>query len=92
MNMYFVFNRYHHTIPVSLLYGLREGLSIIVEEGINKCIARHQMCAKRLHEGLEKLGLELFVKNKEARLPTVTTITVPRGLDWRLIQQYAMKK
>lgn len=91
MNAYFIFNRYHHTIPVSLLYGLREGLAIFVEEGINKCITRHQMCAKRLHNGLEKLGLELFVEKEEARLPTVTTIKVPRGLDWRRIQEYAMK-
>ncbi|PNF33614.1 Serine--pyruvate aminotransferase, mitochondrial [Cryptotermes secundus] len=82
---------YHHTIPVSLLYGLREALAIFVEEGINKCIARHQMCAKRLHNGLEKLGLEFFVEKEEARLPTVTTIKVPRGLDWRVIQKYAMK-
>ncbi|PSN42958.1 Serine--pyruvate aminotransferase [Blattella germanica] len=83
---------YHHTIPVNLLYGLREGLAIIVEEGINKCIARHQTCAKRLHDGLERLGLILFVEKKEARLPTVTTIKVPMGLDWRLIQEYAMTK
>lgn len=83
---------YHHTIPVSLLYGLREGLSIVVEEGINKCIARHQACARRFHDGLEKLGLSLFVEKKEARLPTVTTIKVPKGVDWRLVQEFAMKK
>ncbi|KAJ9586695.1 hypothetical protein L9F63_019733 [Diploptera punctata] len=83
---------YHHTIPVSLLYGLREGLAIVVEEGINKCIARHQACARRLYDGLEKLGLSLYVEKKEARLPTVTTIKVPKGLDWRLVQEYSMKK
>ncbi|XP_069683970.1 alanine--glyoxylate aminotransferase [Periplaneta americana] len=83
---------YHHTIPVSLLYGLREALSMFVEEGINKCIARHQTCARRLHDGLERLGFELFVEKKDARLPTVTTIKVPKDVDWRLIQEYTMKK
>ena len=30
----------------------------------------------RLHDGLKAMGLELFVQNPEARLPTVTTIKV----------------
>ena len=30
----------------------------------------------RLHDGLKAMGLELFVENSDARLPTVTTIKV----------------
>ena len=30
----------------------------------------------RLHDGLKQMGLELFVQNPDARLPTVTTIKV----------------
>ena len=30
----------------------------------------------RLHDGLKAMGLELFVQNPDARLPTVTTIKV----------------
>jgi len=67
-------------------------LSIIVEEGISNCVARHQACARRFHDGLQRLGLSLFVERKGARLPTVTTIKVPNDVDWKLIVEFAMKR
>lgn len=38
------------------------------------------------------MGLELFVEQTEARLPTVTTIKVPEGVDWKAVTTYAMQK
>ena len=41
----------------------------------------------RLHDGLKAMGLELFVENSDARLPTVTTIKVIfQYMDLRLTQ------
>ncbi|XP_066993748.1 alanine--glyoxylate aminotransferase [Anabrus simplex] len=82
---------YHHTISSTLLCGLREGLALIAEEGLENCWERHQSCAKQLHAGITELGLELFVKRPCIRLPTVTTISVPAGLDSKLVSDYAMK-
>ena len=48
---------YHHTGPVNALYGLREGLAMLAEEGLPACWERHRACAKLLHEG----QLRLFV-------------------------------
>jgi alanine-glyoxylate transaminase/serine-glyoxylate transaminase/serine-pyruvate transaminase len=42
--------------------------------------------------GLASLGLELFVSSPSARLPTVTTIRVPDGLDWKAVIKFAMDK
>ncbi len=42
--------------------------------------------------GLTALGLELFVSDPSARLPTVTTIKVPQGVDWKAVVKYAMDK
>ena len=42
---------YHHTGPVNSIYGLREGLAILAEEGLENCWRRHRLCADRLHEG-----------------------------------------
>lgn len=42
--------------------------------------------------GLEKMGLELFVPVPAARTPTVTTVKVPQGLDWKAVTVYAMDK
>jgi aspartate aminotransferase-like enzyme len=35
-----------------------------------------RVCAERLQEGVKELGLELFVEDPAARLPTVNTIKV----------------
>jgi len=82
---------YHHTGPVNTLYGLREGLAIVAEEGLENCWRRHRVCADRLHEGIAELGLEMFVEDPAARLPTVNTIKVPAGLDWKAVTDYCMK-
>ncbi|XP_013395699.1 serine--pyruvate aminotransferase isoform X3 [Lingula anatina] len=84
--------KYHHTGPISSMYALREGLSMLVEEGLEECQARHQKCANILYEGLEKMGLKPFVKNKAHRLPTLTAVEVPDGIDWKKVSQYAMDK
>ncbi|KAJ6635526.1 Alanine--glyoxylate aminotransferase [Pseudolycoriella hygida] len=82
---------YHHTISATLLYGLREALAVFCEEGMSKFIKRHDDCSKQLKNGLLSLGLELLVSNEKWRLPTVTTIKVPTGVDWKAVCEYAMK-
>jgi len=71
---------YHHTAPISLYYGLREALRLIAEEGIADCWQRHQQNAEYLWQGLEDLGLSLHVE-REYRLPTLTTVRIPDGVD-----------
>merc|ERR1711971_643379 len=83
---------YHHTGPINLMYGLREGLAIIAEEGLEACWERHRMCAEKLHQGLKEIGLECFIAAPGARTPTVTTIKVPEGVDWKAVTVYAMEK
>jgi alanine-glyoxylate transaminase/serine-glyoxylate transaminase/serine-pyruvate transaminase len=52
---------------------------------------RHKACAELLYDGLQKLGLELFVKNPELRLPTVTGVVVPGDVNWKDVTTYMMK-
>ena len=42
---------YHHTGPINLIYGLREGLAMIAEEGLEACNERHRLAGEKLHEG-----------------------------------------
>jgi len=83
---------YHHTGMVTNMYTLREALSILQEEGLEKAWDRHRQAAERLWAGLEALGLELFVENPELRLPTVTTVKVPEGVDWKDVSGHMMSK
>jgi len=82
---------YHHTGPVNAMYALREGLAAVSTEGLENCWRRHKLCADQLHSGLAQLGLELFVQDPNYRLPTVTTIKVPEGVNWQAVAGHCMK-
>ncbi|XP_034657607.1 LOW QUALITY PROTEIN: serine--pyruvate aminotransferase, mitochondrial-like [Drosophila subobscura] len=83
---------YHHTISSTLLYGLREALAHFCAVGLIGVVRRHQECSRRLQLGIEELGLEMFVQREDERLPTVNTIKVPFGVDWKKVAEYAMRK
>jgi len=71
---------YHHTPPISLIYGLREAMRIVLEEGLEARWERHRRNQLALVAGIEAMGLELFVKNPADRLPTVTAVAIPQGI------------
>lgn len=71
---------YHHTAPISMNYALYEGLRLVAEEGLETRWQRHQRNARLLWDGLQTLGLEPHVA-EEHRLPTLTTVRVPDGVD-----------
>jgi alanine-glyoxylate transaminase / serine-glyoxylate transaminase / serine-pyruvate transaminase len=72
---------YHHTPPISLIYGLREAMRIVLEEGLEARWERHRQNQQALMAGIEAMGLQFFVKNPVDRLPTVTAVLVPEGID-----------
>ena len=72
---------YHHTPPISLIFGLREALRAVLEEGLEARWERHLHNQQALVAGVEAMGLELFVKNPADRLVTVTGIRIPEGID-----------
>ncbi|MBD2743584.1 alanine--glyoxylate aminotransferase family protein [Coleofasciculus sp. FACHB-1120] len=82
---------YHHTAPINLYYALREALRLIAEEGIENSWTRHQKNVEYLWEGLENLGLDLHVK-REFRLPTLTTVCIPEGVDGKAIARQLLNE
>lgn len=77
---------YHHTAPISMNYALREALRLVYEEGLANRFERHRTHAALLWEGLDALGLELCIPPAQ-RLPTLTTVWVPDGLDEAAIRR-----
>ena len=77
---------YHHTPPMTMLYALREGLRIALEEGLEARIVRHLRNARAFWAGVEAMGLKLHVEGKH-RLPPLTTVRVPEGIDEMALRQ-----
>jgi alanine-glyoxylate transaminase/serine-glyoxylate transaminase/serine-pyruvate transaminase len=71
---------YHHTFPVTLLYALREGLRMIMEEGLERRYARHASAAAALRAGLQAMGLRIY-GNPGYRFDPLTAVVVPEGVD-----------
>jgi alanine-glyoxylate transaminase/serine-glyoxylate transaminase/serine-pyruvate transaminase len=78
---YWGFDRvYHHTAPISMILALREGLRIVLEEGLEARFERHEHNALALRAGLEALGLELLTPDGY-RLAQITPVWIPEGID-----------
>jgi alanine-glyoxylate transaminase/serine-glyoxylate transaminase/serine-pyruvate transaminase len=71
---------YHHTAPVAMVAALHAGLGALLDEGLDAAWQRHAACGRMLQDGLEALGLKLLV-SPETRLPQLTTVKVPDGVD-----------
>ncbi|GAE26103.1 serine-pyruvate aminotransferase [Halalkalibacter wakoensis JCM 9140] len=70
----------HHTEATTMLYGLYEGLRLILEEGLEERFERHRLNERALVKGIEAMGLSLF-GDAEHKLPTVTCVNIPEGVD-----------
>lgn len=71
---------YHHTAPVVMVAALHAGLGTLLDEGLKESWARHAECGQLLQDGLVELGMELLVP-ADARLPQLTTVRIPDGID-----------
>lgn len=76
---------YHHTAPISMNYALYESLRIILEEGLEARWERHRENAKHLWDGLTEMGMALHVEDAY-RLPTLTTVRIPEGVDDKTVR------
>lgn len=86
---------YHHTAPVAMVASLHAALGRVLTEGLPAVYERHRAAGERLQEGLEELGLALFARRGH-RLPELTTVWVPEGVDsvkvrHRLLTEYGIE-
>ncbi|WP_371372628.1 alanine--glyoxylate aminotransferase family protein [Sporomusa aerivorans] len=75
----------HHTEATSMLYALREGLRIVLEEGLEQRFNRHALHEQALMQGLLAMGLKIY-GNQEYKLPVVTSVLIPEGIDGEAVR------
>ncbi|GAA2482965.1 alanine--glyoxylate aminotransferase family protein [Terrabacter carboxydivorans] len=82
---------YHHTAPTAMVVSLHAGLQRIADEGLEKVWDRHAEAGRLLQDGLEEMGLTLFAQ-EGARLPELTTVRVPDGVDSAAVRRYLLER
>jgi alanine-glyoxylate transaminase/serine-glyoxylate transaminase/serine-pyruvate transaminase len=70
-----------YTPSLPMLYGLRESIAILLEEGLDNVFARHHRLAEGTRRAVKAWGLELCARAPKWYSDTVTAILVPPGVN-----------
>ena len=70
-----------YTPATNMLYGLREAISILLEEGLDGVFARHQKLASATRAAVRAWGLEILCRNEAEHSPVLTAVMMPPGHD-----------
>lgn len=71
---------YHHTAPITMIYALREGLRLLLEEGLDARWKRHMRNHLAIKAGLQALGLTYTAKEGR-QLPQLNAVRIPNGVE-----------
>jgi alanine-glyoxylate transaminase/serine-glyoxylate transaminase/serine-pyruvate transaminase len=70
-----------YTPPTNLLYGLRESLALLQEEGLPQVFARHLRHAAATRAAVRAWGLEVLCLDEREHSPVLTAVMVPEDHD-----------
>lgn len=70
-----------YTPNTNLLYGLKEALRMLNEEGLDNVFARHLRFGKATRAAVEAWGLEVLCTNEDEHSPVLTAVIMPEGHD-----------
>ena len=70
-----------YTPATNLLFGLREAIAMLGEEGLGAVFARHARLAAAARRAVEAWGLEVFCLDTDAHSASLTAVLMPLGHD-----------
>jgi len=78
-----------YTPPVQLMFGLRESLDMLFEEGLENVFARHHRIAEGVRKATAAWGLRLCARTPDLYSDSVSAIFVPSGFDSDALTSHA---
>jgi alanine-glyoxylate transaminase / serine-glyoxylate transaminase / serine-pyruvate transaminase len=79
-----------YTPATTLLYGLREALAMLAEEGLENVFARHQRLAAACRAAVKGWGLEILCADPAVYSPILTGVMMPAGHDADAFRKVAL--
>jgi len=70
-----------YTPSTNLLYGLREAIAMLEEEGFTQVLARHDRHAEATRRAVRAWGLEILCQDPEEYSSALTAVVMPAGHD-----------
>ena len=81
-----------YTPATNLLYGLREALRMLLEEGLEGVLARHLRHAEATRRAVRAWGLEILCLNPDEYSPALTTVVMPAGHDADALRKVILER
>ncbi|CAM5216949.1 Alanine-glyoxylate transaminase / serine-glyoxylate transaminase / serine-pyruvate transaminase OS=Bosea thiooxidans OX=53254 GN=SAMN05660750_01445 PE=3 SV=1 [Bosea thiooxidans] len=81
-----------YTPATNLLYGLREAIRMLHEEGLENVFARHQRLAAATRAAVRAWGLEILCENPAEYSPVLTTVMMPPSHDADQYRKVALER
>ncbi|MCT7656097.1 aminotransferase class V-fold PLP-dependent enzyme [Oceanimonas sp. NS1] len=81
-----------YTPATTLLYGLKEAIAMLEEEGLENVFARHQRHAEATRRAVQAWGLEVLCLNPEEYSPVLTTVLLPEGQDADALRKVILER
>jgi alanine-glyoxylate transaminase / serine-glyoxylate transaminase / serine-pyruvate transaminase len=81
-----------YTPSTNLLYGLREALRMLSEEGLQNVFARHCRLAEAARAAVRGWGLEIACERADEYSSVVTTVMMPEGHDSDTLRAVAAER
>jgi len=81
-----------YTPATNLLYGLREALRMLREEGLDRVFARHLRHAEATRRAVRAWGLEILCLNPDEYSPALTTVVMPEGHDADALRKVVLER
>ena len=81
-----------YTPPLQLIFGMRESLKMLFEEGLDKVYARHHRLAEGVRRAVDAWGLRLCAETPDLYSDTVSAIYVPNGFDSNVLTDHAFNQ
>jgi len=70
-----------YTPATNMLYGLREAIAMLNEEGLDNVFARHDRHAEATRQAVNAWGLEVLCRKPEEHSSSLTAVLLPDGHD-----------
>jgi len=81
-----------YTPATNLLYGLREALHMLFEEGLENVFARHTRHAEATRRAVQAWGLALVCRNPAEYSSSLTAVMMPAGYDADALRQVILDR
>ncbi len=80
-----------YTPPLQLIYGMRESLKMLFEEGLENVYARHFRLAEGVRRAVDAWGMKLVAHSPELYSDTVSAIYVPEGMNSNALTDHVFR-